>query len=139
MKPYMTKIFGFDVLGAKTLAYLSVTWTSNTIATYGRTFRRYFDFFDEHRLAPLVAKLVDMARYVIWLGHLGTIKASSMPPCMSTVNGGFFKDHGLEAVILGDLVAKVRNGFATSHAAVDDTLLRVQLPASVVFQALRMA
>jgi hypothetical protein len=54
-----------------------------------------------------------MARYVAWLGQLGTIKASSLPPYMSAVNG-FFKDHGLEAIALGDLVVKVRKGLAAS-------------------------
>jgi hypothetical protein len=48
-----------------------------------------------------------MAWYVEWLGQLGTIKASSLQPYTSVVNG-FFKDHGIEAVALGDLVRKVR-------------------------------
>jgi hypothetical protein len=45
-----------------------------------------------------------MAKYVAWLGQLGTIKASSLQPYLSTING-FIKDHGLEAVAFGDLVA----------------------------------
>jgi hypothetical protein len=32
--------------------------------------------------------------------------SSSLQPYLSTVNG-FFKDHGLEAIALGDLVVKV--------------------------------
>jgi maleate cis-trans isomerase len=48
-----------------------------------------------------------MARYVTWLDQLGTIKASILRPYMSAVSG-FFKDHGLEVVTLGDLVAEVR-------------------------------
>jgi hypothetical protein len=39
---------------------------------------------------------------------------------MSAVDG-FFKDHGLEAVALGDLVAKVKKGLAASHVAIEDT------------------
>eukprot|EP00873_Tetraselmis_striata_P020111 jgi/Tetstr1/440375/TSEL_028710.t1 len=35
------------------------------------------------------------ARYVTWLGNMGTIKASSLQPYMSAVNN-FFKDHGRE-------------------------------------------
>jgi hypothetical protein len=45
-----------------------------------------------------------MARYVAWLGKLGTVKTSSLQPYMSAIDG-FFKDHGLEAVALGALVA----------------------------------
>jgi hypothetical protein len=36
-----------------------------------------------------------MARYVAWLGQLGTIKATSLQPYLSAVNG-FLKDHGLK-------------------------------------------
>jgi hypothetical protein len=79
-----------------------------------------------------------MTRYVAWLGQLGTIKASSLQRYLSTVNG-FFKDHALEATALGNLVAKVRQGLASSHVAIEDTSVCVQLPASTVVQALRMA
>jgi hypothetical protein len=57
---------------------------------------------------------------------------------MLAVNG-LCKDHGLEAVGLGDLVAKVRKGLGASHVAIDDILVRVHLPTSVAFKALRMA
>jgi hypothetical protein len=66
-----------------------------------------------------------MAKYVTWLGQLGTIKGLSLQPYMSAVNS-FFKDHGLEAVALRDLVAKVRKGLAASHVGIDDTPVRVQ-------------
>jgi hypothetical protein len=52
---------------------------------------------------------------------------------------GFFKNHGLEAVALGDLVAKVRQGLAASHVAINDTPVRVHLLASIIAQALHMA
>jgi len=138
MKPYMTKILGSDALGTKTLALLAAAWAPSTAATYGSTIRRYFDFCTEQRLAPLAATPAHMARYVAWLGQLGTIKASSLQPYLSAVNG-FFKDHGLEAVALGDLVAKVRKGLAASQVAIDDTTVRVHLPAYIIEKALRMA
>jgi hypothetical protein len=50
---------------------------------------------------------------------------------MSVVNG-FFKDQGLEAIGLGDLDAKVRVGLAASYVAIDDTMVRVHMPASIV-------
>jgi hypothetical protein len=49
------------------------------------------------------------------------------------------KDHGLEAIALGDLVAKARKGLAASQDAIDNTPVRVHLPASIVVKALRMA
>jgi hypothetical protein len=69
---------GSHILGAKTLALLSPAWAPNTASTYGSTIRRYFDFCEEERLAPPAATPAHMARYVAWLGQLGTIKASSM-------------------------------------------------------------
>jgi hypothetical protein len=113
MKPYITKILGSDVLGAKTLAHLSAPWAPNKVSTYGSNVRRYFDLCEQQRLAPLVATPANMARYVAWLGQLGIIKACSLQPYVSAVNS-FVKDHGLEAVALGDLVAKVRKGLAAS-------------------------
>jgi hypothetical protein len=138
MKPYMTTILGYDALGATTQALLSVTCVPSTTSTYGSTIRRYFDFSEEHQLAQLAATPAYKARYVAWLGQLGTIKASSPQPYMSAVND-FLKDHGLEAVALGDLVANVRKGLAASQVAIDDTPVRVHLPAYIVVKALRMA
>jgi hypothetical protein len=83
-------------------------------------------------LAPLAATPAHMARSA--RDHKG-LKSQ---PYMSAVNG-FFKDHGLEAVALGDLVAKARKGLAASHATIDDVPARVHLSASIVVQALRMA
>jgi hypothetical protein len=134
----MTKILGSDALGATTLALLSAAWAPNTSTTYGSTIRRYFNLCEEHRLAPLAATPAHMARYVAWLGQLCTIMASSLQPYVSAVNG-FFKDHGLEAVALSDLVAKVRKGLAASHVAIEDTPIHVHLPASIVVKVLRMA
>jgi hypothetical protein len=138
MKPNMTKILGFDALGATTLTLLAAAWAPSTAATYGNTIRRYFDLCREQQLAPLAATPAHMARYVAWLGQLGTIKASSLQPYLSAVNG-FFKDHGLEAIAIGDLVAKVKKGLAASQVAIDDTPVRVHLPASIIVKVLRMA
>jgi hypothetical protein len=77
-KPYITRIIGSDALGATTLTLLAAAWAPSTAATYGSTIRRYFDFCTEKQLAPLGATPAHMARYVAWLGQLGTIKASSL-------------------------------------------------------------
>jgi hypothetical protein len=79
-----------------------------------------------------------MACYVAWLGPLGIIKASSMQPYLSAVNN-FFKDHGLEAIAIGGLVAKVRKGLVASQVAIEDIPIHVHMLASIVIQALRMA
>eukprot|EP00873_Tetraselmis_striata_P023953 jgi/Tetstr1/444217/TSEL_032110.t1 len=55
-----------------------------------------------------------MARYVTWLGNMGTIKASSLQSYLSALNN-FFKDHGREPMALGDLVSRVRKGLAASQ------------------------
>jgi hypothetical protein len=73
----------------------------------------YFDFRDEHKLAPLSATPAHMARYVAWLEHLGTIKTSSLQAHMLAING-FFKDHGLEAFALGGLGKKRTRRVASS-------------------------
>jgi hypothetical protein len=62
-----------------------------------------------------------------------------MQPYTSSAVNGFFKDHGLEAVALGDIVFKVRKGLAPIHVAIEDTPIRVHMPSSIVVQALRMA
>jgi hypothetical protein len=76
MKPYMTIILGSDALGGTTLALLFAAWAPSTSSTYGNAIRRHFDFCEEHRLEPLAATPAHMSRYVVWLGQLGTIKAS---------------------------------------------------------------
>jgi hypothetical protein len=48
-------------------------------------------------------------------------------------------DHGLDAVAVGDLVAKVRNRPADSQVAIDETPVRVHMPALIVLQSLRIA
>jgi acyl-coenzyme A synthetase/AMP-(fatty) acid ligase len=77
--------------------------TENINDMYGSTTRRYSDFCDEHKLTQLVTTPTHLARYVAWLGQLQTIKASSVQSYMYAVNG-FFKEHGLKALPLGDLV-----------------------------------
>jgi hypothetical protein len=71
-----------------------------------------------------------MARYITWIGERGTIKATSLQPYLSAVNG-FFKDHGAEPVAQGDLVAKVRRGLAASQVSLHPSRTRMYLPARI--------
>jgi hypothetical protein len=79
-----------------------------------------------------------MARYIAWIGERGTIKATSLQPYLSAVNG-FFKDHGAELVAQGDLVAKVRRGLTTSHVSLHPSRIRMYMPAQFLVSSLRLA
>jgi hypothetical protein len=71
MKPYITGILCSYAFGATTLALLSAAWAPSTTATYGSAIRRYFDFCEEHELAPLAATPAHMGRYVESRYHQG--------------------------------------------------------------------
>eukprot|EP00873_Tetraselmis_striata_P013707 jgi/Tetstr1/433971/TSEL_023148.t1 len=74
----------------------------------GMCMKQYVRFCGEEEPPALAADPGTMAaRYVTWLGNMGTIKASNMQPNMSAVNN-FFKDHGREPKALSDLVGRVR-------------------------------
>jgi hypothetical protein len=101
------------------------------------TIRRYFDLCEEQRLAPLAATSAHMGtlrRVARATRHHQGLESSTLPIGSQRP----IKDHGLEVVGLGDLVAKVRKGLAASHVAIDDTLVRVNLLSSFVVKALRM-
>jgi hypothetical protein len=65
-----------------------------------------------------------MAISVAWLGNLGTIKATSLQPYLSAVNN-FYNDYGQDPVKVGDLVARVRKGLATSRVKLANTPNRI--------------
>jgi hypothetical protein len=79
-----------------------------------------------------------MARYIAWIVERGTMKATSMQPCLSAVNG-FFKDHGAEPVAQGDLVAKIRRGLAVSQVSLQPCRTRMYLPFRILVSSLRLA
>jgi hypothetical protein len=72
-----------------------------------------------------------MVIFVTWLGNLGTIKASILPPYIYAVNH-FFKDYGRDQFALGAMVAWVRKSLAASHGILSTTLITVPLPTRVV-------
>eukprot|EP00873_Tetraselmis_striata_P043006 jgi/Tetstr1/463270/TSEL_008195.t1 len=79
-------------------------------ASHATCMKQYFRFCEEERRPAMAADPGTMARYVTWLGNLGTIEASSLQPYLSAVNN-FFNDRGREPTALGDLVSKVRKTF----------------------------
>eukprot|EP00873_Tetraselmis_striata_P042954 jgi/Tetstr1/463218/TSEL_008149.t1 len=109
-----------------------------TAASYANCMKQYFRFCEEERRPAMAADSGTIARYVTWLGNLGTIKASSLQLYLSAVNN-FFKDHGREPMALGDLVSRGRKGLATSHMTLHPELMRATLPARVVLKALILA
>eukprot|EP00873_Tetraselmis_striata_P039900 jgi/Tetstr1/460164/TSEL_005480.t1 len=129
---------GSDTLGVQTMELLSAAWAPATAASYASCMKQYFRFCEEEQRPALAADPGIMARYVRWLGNLGTIKASSLQPYLSAVNN-FFKDHGREPMALGDLVSRVRKGLAASQVTLNPELMRAPLPARVVLKALTLA
>eukprot|EP00873_Tetraselmis_striata_P019942 jgi/Tetstr1/440206/TSEL_028558.t1 len=138
MRPYMTRVLGSDTLGAKTLELLSIAWAPATAASYASCMKQYFRFCEEERRPAMAADPGTMARYVTWLGNLGTIKASSLQPYVSAVSN-FFKDHGREPMALDDPVSRFRKGLAASQVTLHPELMRAPLPARAVLKALTLA
>jgi hypothetical protein len=67
---------------------------------------------EDEQLPPLAGNPATLARFVVWRGNLGTIKASSLLSYLTAVNH-FNKDHGHEPVALGDVVARVSMGLVS--------------------------
>jgi hypothetical protein len=117
---------------------MTAAWAKNTSGTYINAIKPYFQFCEEQGLAPLAATAATMARYIAWIGERGTIKATSMQPYLSTVNG-FLKDHGAEPVAHGNLVAKVRRGLAATQVSLHPSRARLYLPARILVSSLPLA
>jgi hypothetical protein len=138
MRPNMQRLLGIDSLGAKTLELLTAAWAKSTSDTYNIAIKPYFQFCEEQGLPPLPATTATMARYIGWVGECGTIKATSLQPYLSAVNG-FFKDHGAEPFAQGDLVAKVRRGLAASQVSLYPSRKGLYLRARILVSSLRLA
>jgi hypothetical protein len=138
MRPYVQRLLGTNNLRAKTLVLSTAAWAKSTSDTYISAIKPYFQFCEEKCLPPLAATAATMARYIALIVELGTIKATSLQPYLSAVNG-FFKNHGAEPVTQGDLVAKVRRGLAASQVSLHPTRTRMYLPARILVSSLRLA
>jgi site-specific recombinase XerD len=138
MRPYMQRLLGTDNLGAKTLELLTSAWAKSTSDTYSSAIKPYLQLYAEQGLPPLATTSATVARYIAWIGERGTIKATSMHPYFSVVNG-FFKDHGAELVAQGDLVIKVRRGLAASKVFLHSSRTRMYLPSRILVSSLRLA
>eukprot|EP00873_Tetraselmis_striata_P012177 jgi/Tetstr1/432441/TSEL_021817.t1 len=84
------------------------------------------------------ATAATVARYIAWQGLRGTVKAASLQPYLSAING-LYRDHGAEPVAQGDLIGKVRKGLAASHVEPDPPGVRTDVPARLITRTLRLA
>eukprot|EP00873_Tetraselmis_striata_P021872 jgi/Tetstr1/442136/TSEL_030290.t1 len=87
---------------------------------------------------PLGGTAATVARYIAWQGLRGTVKAASLQPYLSAING-FYRDHGAEPVAQGDLISKVRKGLAASQVEPDPPGVRTDVPARLITRTLRLA
>eukprot|EP00873_Tetraselmis_striata_P006694 jgi/Tetstr1/426958/TSEL_017171.t1 len=87
---------------------------------------------------PLGGTAATVARYIAWRGLRGTVKAASLQPYLSAING-FYRDHGAEPVAQGDLISKVRKGLAASQVEPDPPGVRTDVPARLITRTLRLA
>eukprot|EP00873_Tetraselmis_striata_P012638 jgi/Tetstr1/432902/TSEL_002344.t1 len=87
---------------------------------------------------PLGGTAATVARYIAWQGLRGTVKAASLQPYLSAING-FYRDHGAEPVAQGDLISKVRKGLAASQVEPDPPGVRTDVPARLITRRTDMA
>eukprot|EP00873_Tetraselmis_striata_P027947 jgi/Tetstr1/448211/TSEL_035499.t1 len=92
----------------------------------------------ERGVPPLGGTAATVARYIAWQGLRGTVKAASLQPYLSAING-FYRDHGAEPVAQGDLISKVRKGLAASQVEPDPPGFRTDVPARLITRTLRLA
>eukprot|EP00873_Tetraselmis_striata_P018029 jgi/Tetstr1/438293/TSEL_026860.t1 len=85
---------------------------------------------------PLGGTAATVARYIAWQGVRGTVKAASLQPYLSAING-FYRDHGAEPVAQGDLISTVRKGLAASQ--LERRRARTDVPARLITRTLRLA
>jgi hypothetical protein len=110
----------------------------STSNRYCSTIHGYYEFCEDMQLAPFAGNPVMMARFVAWLGNVGTIKAPMRPYMLVAVNK-FYIEHGRDSVALRDLVERVRRGLSASHVTLTPTLIRVPPPTEVARRTLTRA
>eukprot|EP00873_Tetraselmis_striata_P042439 jgi/Tetstr1/462703/TSEL_007668.t1 len=105
---------------------------------YGSAIRPFLEFCAEQGVPPLGGTAATVARYIAWQGLWGTVKAASLQPYLSAING-FYRDHCAEPVAQGDLISKVRKGLAASQVEPDPPGVRTDVPARLITRTLRLA
>eukprot|EP00873_Tetraselmis_striata_P034851 jgi/Tetstr1/455115/TSEL_041967.t1 len=131
---------GSFLAGAKGMARYarSAALGKTTASAYGSAIRPFLQFCAEQGVPPLGGTVATVARYIAWHGLRGTVKAASLQPYLSAING-FYRDHGAEPVAQGDLISKVRKGLAASQVEPDPPGVRTDVPARLITRTLRLA
>eukprot|EP00873_Tetraselmis_striata_P025794 jgi/Tetstr1/446058/TSEL_033660.t1 len=109
-----------------------------TASTYGSAIRPFLQFCAEQGVPPLGGTAATVASYIAWQGLRGTVKAASLQPYLSAING-FYRHQCAEPVAQGDFISKVRKGLAASQVEPDPPRVRTDVPARLITQALRLA
>eukprot|EP00873_Tetraselmis_striata_P027633 jgi/Tetstr1/447897/TSEL_035205.t1 len=112
------------------------TYRETTAIRYGSVIRPILQCCAEQGVPPLGATAATVARYITRQGVRGTVKASSLQPYLSTING-FYRDHGAEPVAQGDLISKKVEhfgGWAQSSNVVLDYINPTALPCAASWQ-----
>jgi hypothetical protein len=131
-------LLGTDTLDATAISLLSNSLAPSTYANYDSALRQYFAFCAEENLSPLQATPVTMVRYAAWLGLFGTVAARSMQPHFSAVKK-YFRDHQLQPIAVGDMLADARRGFAMLQHRLVPSDTRLPLPAPVALDIMLAA
>ena len=71
---------GEDELGRIAASLFQTALTSDTYVHYSSNLTGFFKFCELFLIDPLQVTLVDIARYIEWLGHIGTVATSSLTP-----------------------------------------------------------
>ena len=134
----MRGVFGDDELGTTTLALFQSALRPETYQNYGSALKGFFRYCEECGLTPVEATPVDVARYISWLAHKGTVAAGSLQPYLSAINR-FLRDHNRPPVALGPLVSDVRRGLENCQVDISPSTERLPLPAPVALSILELA
>jgi hypothetical protein len=127
-------LIGEDKLGKFTLSLLASAKEKGTYSSYSSNFNRFVEFCSEEEppVHPLGASVGTICRYIAWQGLRGTVVADNLQPYLSAINR-VYKDHGLEPVAQGDLVAEVIKGLQGVQVPLVEKEKRVALPAQAAY------
>jgi len=134
----MNSVFGDDELGEATTILFQSATTKGTGKNYTSNLKSFFEFCAISLLDPKKVSPIDIARYITWLGKRGTMAATSLQPCLSSINK-FMQDHALPPVALAPLVSGVRKGLENCQENMDPLPQRLPLPALVALEILELA
>jgi hypothetical protein len=100
--------------------------------------RQFAAFCHEENIHPLQATTHSVVRYTAWLGLQGTVAAASLQEYYSAINK-FFRDHKLQPIAVGELLADARRGLEMQQQRLQASDSRLPLPATLPLSLLTAA